>query len=162
VDTGDAYRPVPTRHLASIELAGNLVTLTPEGERALEEARAVEPRIRREDTPILVRHVPRSLYRLAVASESRSTRSKLWFVGAPLVVLGGVGLMAGPILTAEGVGGDLRWVWVVVPLAVFLAGCWALWAALGRDSPRPLSTRDKISDAISGIFGITPRTRRRG
>jgi hypothetical protein len=70
--------------------------------------------------------------------------------------------MAGPILTAAGVGGELRWLWVAVPVAVLVLGTVALWSAMGRDSPLRLSTRDKAADAASAVFGISPRTRKRG
>ena len=162
IDTGDAYRPVPTTLIAAIESPGNAVRLRSEGESALASAPEVEPRVRNVDTPQLVRHIPVQFQRLTVPGRSRQTRSRLWYVGAPLVVMGGVGLMAGPILAAEGVGGALRWIWIAAPLMVFALGAWTFWLAMSRDSPRRLTRREKLSDAVTAIFGITPRTRRRG
>jgi hypothetical protein len=70
--------------------------------------------------------------------------------------------MAGPILTSEGIGGGLRWLWVALPVSALALGASLLWAAMSRDSPARLSPRDKAADAASAIFGISPRTRKRG
>jgi hypothetical protein len=163
VDTGDAYRPVPARLLMQIETEPRVVRLTREGEETLAAAPEIEPRVRSADTPQLVRHIPGQLSRLMIAGQRpRGSLSRLWLVGAPLVVLGGVGIMVGSLLTAEGAGGELRWLWVLIPLVVLAAGAWTLWLAMSRDSPRRLTRREKLWDAFTAILGITPRTRRRG
>jgi hypothetical protein len=162
VDTGDAYRPLPASVVARIESVGRVLRLTDESEGTLGEAPAVEPRVRNADTPQLVRHIPAELLGLVVPGRPRRRRSRLWFAGAPLVVLGGVGLMTGPLLTAAGVGGELRWIWVAAPLVLFALGAGAFWIAMSRDSPRKLTRGEKLADAFTAIFGITPRTRRRG
>ena len=163
VDTGDAYRAVPAGLLAQIDIAGNRIRLTPEGEAAFAAAPEVQPRVLRGDGPRLVRHLPRELDRLLVAGRpERTRRSRLWYVGALLVAMGAVGAMAGPVAAVEGVGGTLRWLWVAIPVAVLVLGAAALWTALGRDSPRRLSAREKASDALTAALGISPRTRRRG
>jgi hypothetical protein len=162
IDTGDAYRPIPAAFIESIESVGHAVRLGNDAERAFAGAPEIESRVRNADTPQLIRHIPAQFQHLVVAGQPRRARSRLWYVGAPLIVIGGVGLMAGPILTAEGVGGRLRWVWVAAPLIVLGLGAWAFWAAMSRDSPRRLTRREKLSDAVTAVVGITPRTRRRG
>lgn len=162
IDTGDAYRPIPATFVEAIESVGHAVRLRDDAETAFARAPEVEPRVRNVDTSQLIRHIPGQFQRLVVPGHRRRPRSRLWYVGAPLIVVGGVGLMAGPILTAEGVGGPLRWIWVATPLIVFALGAWAFWAAMSRDSPRRLTRREKLSDAVTAIVGITPRTRHRG
>jgi hypothetical protein len=162
-DLGDAYKPVPARFIARIETVGQRIRLTPDGETALARASTVEPVVQQGDSPRIVRHIPRELDPLLVAGESvRTRRSRLWYAGGACVVAGGVGAMAGPVLAAEGIGGDARWLWVALPVAVLVLGARLLWAAMGRDSPARLSRRDKAADAVSAIFGISPRTRKRG
>ncbi len=163
LDTGDASRPLSARFVAHIDTGAHAVRLTPEGEEALAASPEVHPRIRRAETPQLVRYIPRQLDRLLIAGERVPPRhSRLWYVGGALVLVGGVGSMAGPIVTASGVGGSLRWLWIVVPVAVLILGACALWTAIGRDSPRQLSRREKAADAMAAIIGISPPTRKRG
>ena len=160
VDTGDAYRAVPAGAVELIETVPRRVRLA---ETALTAAVVVVPSVRTTESPHVVRHIPRELDRLVVAGARVSTRrSSLRYVGGTLALIGGVGIVAGAFATAEGVGGELAWLWVAVPVAVLLAGATLLWLALGRDSPRRLSAREKASDAVSALFGISPRTRRRG
>lgn len=160
VDSGDAYRAVPAGALERIETVPRRVYV---GEAALAAAVVVVPSVRTAESPQVVRHIPRELDRLVVAGERAPTRrSSLWYYGGTLAVIGGVGIVAGAFAAAEGVGGGLAWLWVAVPAAVLLAGATLLWLAFGRDSPRRLSAREKASDAVSALFGISPRTRRRG
>ena len=162
-DLGDAFRPVAAELIAEIEAEGRRIRLTGEGEEALASAAAVHPYVRQGDSPGLVRYIPRELDRLLVAGEHvGSRRSGLWYVGGALALVGGVGTMGGPILTAEGIGGGLRWLWVALPLSALVLGAGLLWTAMSRDSPTRLSPRDKAADAVSAIFGISPRTRKRG
>ena len=51
---------------------------------------------------------------------------------------------------------------ISIGLLVLALGAWAFWIAMSRDSPRLLTRREKLSDAVTAIVGITPRTRRRG
>ena len=164
VDTGDAYRAASVRFLARIDTGSRVVLLTPAAAAAIAAAPAVEPHVVRDDASSrLVRHLPRELDRFVVLGErAPSRRSSLWYVGGAGVVVGGVGLVAGPLAAAEGVGGSWRWVWVAAPLVVLVAGAWALWTAMSRDSRRQLSRREKIADAFTSSFGVSPRTRRRG
>lgn len=163
VDTGDAYRPVPARLVAAIETGRDRIRLTPEGEEAFAAAPEVEPQVVRTDTPTLIRYMPRDLERLIVAGEPvPPRRSRRWVVGAVLGAVGGVGLMAGPVLVAEGVGGRARWLWIVLPLAVLAAGIWVIWTAMSSESERPLSRREKLWDAATAVLAISPRTRKRG
>jgi hypothetical protein len=161
VDTGDAYRAVPAAAVERIETVPRRVYV---GKAALAAAVVVVPSVRPGESPHVVRHIPRELDRLVVAGEGAPTRrSSLWYLGGgTLALIGGVGIVAGAFGAAEGVGGSLAWLWVAVPAAVLLAGATLLWLAFGRDSPRRLSAREKASDAVSALFGISPRTRRRG
>ena len=160
VDTGDDYRAVPAGAVERIETVQRGVFVD---EAALGAAAVVVPSVRTMESPHVVRHIPRELDRLVVAGERVDTqRSSLWYAGGTLALIGGVGIVAGAFATAEGVGGGLAWLWVAVPCAVLLAGATLLWLAFGRDSPRRLSAREKASDAVSALFGISPRTRRRG
>jgi hypothetical protein len=160
VDTGDAYRALPAAGVERIETVPRRIYV---GEAALAAAVVVLPSVRRAESPQVVRHIPRELDRLVVAGERVDTqRSSLWYAGGTLALVGGVGIVAGAFAAAEGVGGGLAWLWVAVPCAVLLAGATLLWLAFGRDSPRRLSAREKASDAVSALFGISPRTRRRG
>jgi hypothetical protein len=160
VDTGDAYRALPAAGVKRIETVPRRVFVD---EAALGAAAVVVPSVRTTESPHVVRHIPRELDRLVVAGERVDTqRSSLWYAGGTLALVGGVGIVGGVFATAEGVGGGLAWLWVAVPCAVLLAGATLLWLAFGRDSPRRLSAREKASDAVSALFGISPRTRRRG
>ena len=160
VDTGDDYRAVPAGAVERIETVQRRVFVD---EAALGAAAVVVPSVRTTESPHVVRHIPRELDRLVVAGERVDTqRSSLWYAGGTLALIGGVGIVAGAFATAEGVGGGLAWLWVAVPCVVLLAGATLLWLAFGRESPRRLSAREKASDAVSALFGISPRTRRRG
>jgi hypothetical protein len=162
VDAGDAYRAVPAAALTAIETESRRVGLTADGEAAFAAAAAVDAEVRSGDSR-LVRHIPRQFDRLVTPGERvASRRSSLWYAGGACVLVGGVAAMAGPLLTAEGIGGSLRWLWIAIPAAVCVVGAALLWTALGRDSRVRLSRRDKAADALSAVFGISPRTRRRG
>jgi hypothetical protein len=163
VDTGHAYRPVPARFLEQIELLGEVVRLTPEGEAALRASAEVEPRVQIADSPNLVRYVPRELERLVVPGEPvRRSHSPRWWIGGVLLAAGALGAVTGPVLTAENVGGSLRWLWLAAPAAILALGAWTLWSAIGRDSPERLSRGEKAADALTLILGVSPRTRKRG
>jgi hypothetical protein len=162
VDTGDAYRVVPCDAVARVELLREAVLLTPEA--ALLRAPGVQPRVQPAGSPVLVRAIPRELDARTVEGEPRARReSALWWIGGLLVGFGALGVFAGSLATVEGLGGPrLRWIWSALPLVVVLFGGAALWAALGHDSPRPLSGREKAADALTLLFGVSRDTRRRG
>jgi hypothetical protein len=163
VDTGDGYRPVLARFVAQIETRRQAIRLTPAGEEAFAASPSVRPAVRRSDTARLIRYVPRDFDRLMVAGERpASGHHRRWYVGAALVMVGLVASMIGPIPTAAGVGGSLRWLWIAIPATVLVLGAAALWTAIGRDNPRPLSASEKLADALALVFAMSPRTRRRG
>jgi hypothetical protein len=164
VDTGDSYRPVAARFLAQIDTVNRAVRLTRDGEEAFATAPAVHPRMQRTDTPRLVRHIPRELDRLMVAGERVASRhSALWYVGSALLLAGGVGLTAVPVVAVEA-NASAGWVWLAVgvPVAVLALGAAVLWTAMSRAGARRASVRERLADALSATLGITPRTRRRG
>ena len=164
VDTGGDYRVVPQGSIGSIETRPQTVRLTTAGEEALGAAQAVEPRVLRIDSPALVRHIPRELDGLLVEGGpvSATRRSALWVLGATLTIVAGVALFVGATITAEVGAPALVWLWLLGPLALLVTGLALLWRALGSGDGRRLNRREKASDAMTFLLGITPRTRRRG
>jgi hypothetical protein len=160
VDTGDGYRAFPTGAIASIELRPRTVRLRSGAEV---DAPRVEVRVLRADSPALVRHVPRELDRLAVEGDEvrAAPRLGLW-LGLALVVIGGVALFVGATVTAEVGARPVVWLWLLVPLALVVAGSILLWRELGAGDGRRLTRRERAGDALTLLLGITPRTRRRG
>jgi hypothetical protein len=165
VDTGDVYRVVPTGAVARIETRAQIVRLSAAGEQALEAAPPAETRVVRTDSPALVRYVPTELDRLLVEGDPPPPRKRtgLWIAGATLILVGLVGIFVGATVTAEANARPVVWLWLLVPLAVLVAGCALLWRAMGTDSEgRQLTRREKASDALTFLLGVSPRTRRRG
>jgi hypothetical protein len=164
VDTGGDYRVVPSGSISSIETRPQTVRLSAAGEEALAGAPAVEPQVLRIDSPALVRHIPRELDGLLVegGQVSATRRSALWVLGATLTIVAGVALFVGATITAEVGAPALVWLWLLGPLALLVTGLALLWRALGSGDGRRLNRREKASDAMTFLLGITPRTRRRG
>jgi hypothetical protein len=162
VDTGEAYRTVAARLVAEIDVGGETIRLTPEGEAAFAAAPAIAPRTRTADGPHLVRHIPQELARLLTATAPRRLRSRVWVAAVGLVVLAGFSVLPVNLLIEHEVGGALRWAWLAVPLALLGAAAWSASVAIDRDSPRRITLREKLADAPALVFGISPRTRRRG
>jgi hypothetical protein len=160
VDTGDDYRALPASAITSIELRPRTVRLRSDAEA---DAPRVEVRVLRADSPALVRHVPRELDRLLVEGDAppAASRAGLW-VGLALVVVGGVALFVGATVTAEVAARPVVWLWLLVPLALVVAGSILLWRELGAGDGRRLTRRERAGDALTLLLGITPRTRRRG
>jgi len=164
VDRGDAYRVVPAASVASIEIRSRTIRLTDEGEQALKESPSVETRVQRMDSPALVRYIPRGLDRLVVEGEPppRERGSRRRAVGVVLTYIGAVALfVAAPLVAAVG-NGALRWLWVVVPAIVFVAGAVIVWHEIGSGEGRKLTAREKAGDVVTFLLGISPQTRRRG
>jgi hypothetical protein len=164
VDSGDAYRPLPVRLVSAIDVGTEWVTLSPEGEAALAAAPAVTPTHRGAEGPHLVRHVPRELGPLVTATRPRRRRrrSRLWPLAGGLVLLAGFSILPVNLLIEHEVGGALRWAWLAVPALLLALAAWAALAAIDRDSPRAVPLREKLADAPSILFGVSPRTRKRG
>jgi hypothetical protein len=164
IDTGDAYRAVPAHSVARIETRGRAVVLTDVGAEALAAAPAVEARVRRADSPALVRHIPRALDRLVIEGEpaAAQARARPWLAGAALTIAGIVVAFVGAPITAEAPGGPLRWLWLLVPAAAVAVGVTLLWRAIGSEDYRPLTAGEKAADVMTFLFGVSPRTRRRG
>ena len=164
VDTGDAYRAVAARHVARADLGAETVWLTQEGEAAFRAAPAIAPEHRRAEGPHLVRHIPPELASLVTSTGTRRRRrrSRLWLVAVALVLLAGFSILPVNLLIEHEVGGAARWVWLALPLLLLAAAAWAALVAMDRDSARRLPLREKLADAPSLLFGISPRTRKRG
>lgn len=164
VDTGDDYRVVRAASVDRVETRPRAVRLSAGGEEALAAAPAVEPRVLRIDSPALVRHIPLELDGLLVEGEPAAapTRSALWVFGATLTIVAGVAIFVGATITAEVGAPALAWLWLLWPLALLVTGLALLWRALGSGDGRRLGRREKASDAMTFLLGITPRTRRRG
>jgi hypothetical protein len=163
VDTADAYRAVPAGHVAGVDVGAETVRLTEEGESAFLDAPAIAPEHRRAEGPHLVRHIPPELGGLVTSTgRRRRRRSRLWPLAVALVLLAGFSILPVNLLIEHEVGGALRWVWLAAPVLLLAAAAWAALVAMDRDSPRRLPLREKLADAPSLLFGISPRTRRRG
>jgi hypothetical protein len=164
VDDGEAYRVVAAAGVARVELLPRRVRLSEEGARALATAPAVEARVVRVETPVLVRHVPAELTPLVVAGERgvASRRSRRPVIGGVLTFVGGVALFIGAPLTALGIGGSHAWLWTAVTAVPFVVGLVLLWGALESETGRRLTWREKAADAFTAVLGISPHTRRRG
>ncbi len=163
VDGGDAYRVVPAASVAAIETRSRTIRLTDEGEQALEGSPPVEARIQRIDSPALVRYIPRGLDRLVVeGAPPRDQPSRRRAVGVVLTYLGAVALfVTAPIVATVG-SGSLRWLWVLIPASVLVAGAVIVWRAIGSGEGRKLTAREKAGDVVTFLLGISPQTRRRG
>jgi hypothetical protein len=109
-----------------------------------------------------VRHIPRELTRVLVATGTPRSRSGLWFVAGGLVLLAGFAILPVNLLIEHQVGGSLRWGWLAVPLVLLAAAGWAVSGAIDADSARRVPLREKLADTPSMLLGISPRTRRRG
>jgi len=83
-------------------------------------------------------------------------------LGATLTIVAGVAIFVGATITAEVGAPALAWLWLLGPFAVLAVGLALLWRALGSGDGRHLSRREKASDAMTFLLGITQRTRRRG
>jgi hypothetical protein len=118
----------------------------------------------RVDSAALVRYVPRELDRLLVEGgpATAPARSWLWILGATLTIVAGVAIFVGATITAEVGAPAAAWLWLLGPLALLVLGVAVLWRALGSGDGRRLSRREKASDAMTFLLGVTPRTRRRG
>ena len=164
VDTGDDYRVVRASAVDRVETRPRTVRLSAAGEEALAAGPAVEPRVLRIDSPALVRHLPRELDGLLVEGGPAAgpARSALWVLGATLTIVAGVAIFVGATITAEVGAPALAWLWLLWPLALLVTGLALLWRVLGSGDGRRLSGREKASDALTFLLGITPRTRRRG
>jgi hypothetical protein len=164
VDTGDDYRVVSAGAVTSVETRPRIVRLGGDGARQLAAAPAVEPRVLRVDSAALVRYVPRELDRLLVEGgpATAPARSWLWILGATLTIVAGVAIFVGATITAEVGAPAAAWLWLLGPLALLVLGVAVLWRALGSGDGRRLSRREKASDAMTFLLGVTPRTRRRG
>jgi hypothetical protein len=164
VDTGRDYRIVPVGSVTAVETRPRMVRLSAAGEEALASGRAVEPRVLRIDSPAIVRHIPRELDGLLVEGQavSGTRHSALWALGATLTIVGGVTIFVGATITAEVGAPALAWLWLLAPLAVLVTGLALLWRAMGSGDGRRLERREKASDAMTFLLGITPRTRKRG
>jgi hypothetical protein len=163
VDAGEAYRAVPARLVARIDLGAEAVSLTDEGEAAFAAAPAIAPEHRRAEGPHLVRHIPPDLGTVVTSTgRRRRRRSRLWPLAGALVLLAGFSILPVNLLIEHEVGGALRWAWLAAPMLLLGAAAWAALVAMGRDSPRRLPLREKLADAPSLLFGISPRTRKRG
>ena len=164
VDTGDDYRVVSVGAVSSVETRPRIVRLSSDGDRQLAAAPAVEPRVLRVDSAALVRHVPRELDRLLVEGGPAPSpaRSGLWILGATLTIVAGLAIFVGATITAEVGVPAAVWLWLLGPLVLMVLGLALLWRALGSGDGRRLSRREKASDAMTFLLGITPRTRRRG
>ena len=89
VDMGTDYRALPATTIEQIDTVNRAITLTTDGEAALGAAPPIEPDVQRAHTPHLLRHIPREFDRFLVEVERVATRpSRLWYVGAPLLLLG--------------------------------------------------------------------------
>ena len=71
------------------------------------------------------------------------------FIGGPLA-------FGGP-----GAGSPLRWFWIAIPAAIFLAGVALAWRAF-TDATPGASWVQLLSDASTAVLGVSPRTHRRG
>lgn len=164
VDTGDDYRVIRATAVDRVETRPRTVRLSAAGEEALAATPAVEPRVLRVDSAALVRHIPRELDGLLVAGEPAADPAgpALWVLGATLTIVAGVAIFVGATITAEVGAPALAWLWLLLPLALLFSGLALLWRALGSGDGRRLSGREKASDAMTFLLGITPRTRRRG
>jgi hypothetical protein len=163
VDTGDTYRAVPVRHVARVDVGGETVWLSEKGEAAFLAAPAIAPEHRRAEGPHLVRHIPPELASLVTSTgRRRRRRSRLWPLAVALVLLAGFSILPVNLLIEHEVGGALRWAWLAAPVLLLAAAASAALVAMDRDSPRRLPLREKLADAPSLLFGISPRTRRRG
>lgn len=164
VDGGDANRVVPAASVAAIETRSRTIRLTDEGEQALEVSPLVEARVQRIDSPALVRYIPRGLDRLVVEGEPppRERGSSRRAVGVVLTYLGAVALFITAPLVATVGSGSLRWLWVLVPASVLVAGAVIVWRTIGSGEGRKLTAREKAGDVVTFLLGISPQTRRRG
>jgi hypothetical protein len=164
VDSGDEYRVVPAASVAAIETSTRTVRLTDEGAHALDVSPPVEARVRRIDSPALVRYIPRGLDRLVVEGEAppREPGSGRRAVGVVLTYVGAVVLfLTVPVVATVG-SGALRWLWILVPATAFVAGGVIVWRAIGSGEGRRLTAREKAGDVVTFLLGISPPTRRRG
>ncbi|HET7759178.1 MAG TPA: hypothetical protein VFK62_04595 [Gaiellaceae bacterium] len=164
VDAGNDYRVVSAAAVTSVETRPRIVRLSGDGARQLAAAPAVEPRVLRVDSAALVRYVPRELDRLLVdgGPATAPARPGLWILGATLTIVAGVAIFVGATITAEVGAPGAAWLWLLGPLALLVLGLAVLWRALGSGEGRRLSRREKASDAMTFLLGITPRTRQRG
>lgn len=159
VDTDGAVRAVPLAAVERVELRPRRILLAAEES----EWPAVEARVVRVESPRIVRYVPRELD--PVTEEGTASpglrASPAWIAGAALFTSGGVMLFVGVSLAIEGVGGDVSWLWVVVPGIATIAGAALLWRGLSAGPGRGLSRRDRAALAGSFVLGISPPERRR-
>jgi hypothetical protein len=164
LDTGDDYRAVPIHFVEGVGLANRTVALTPDGEAQVATSAPVRPATTSIESPTLVRHLPREVDALLREGDApaRPARSRLWLPGIVLALLGGVGIWICAPVFAVGVGGSLRWLWLAMPAALFLVGVALMWRALGAVEGRRPTAREKASDAMSFLLGVSPHTRRRG
>jgi hypothetical protein len=152
----DAFRVVPVAAVAQVERLAHVVRLTPAGETALVPGPPVAVEVAASTSTRLVRHLPIELDAVTVdGTAPPRERTVGAYVAATLIVLGGVGaFVSGPLIFV-----GWSWLWLAVPLALFVLGIVLLWRSYARTTE--LRGRARVANAVAALLGVSPPTRRR-
>jgi hypothetical protein len=155
--TGE-IRPVSSRALREIDLGRRVVRLA----EGTELGHPVETEASHAVASELVRHVPASLERFLVETETtRESPSPLWAVALVLVLLAGFSILPANVLVERDVGGSLRWAWMALPLAILALAGVMMSRAADAEGASGMSFWEKLGMLPAFLLGSSPIRRDR-